>query len=53
MGELESRTALRRITIVGGGNIGAKLASEIDQEYAVKLVELSPERASDTGGSTA
>jgi trk system potassium uptake protein TrkA len=29
----------------GGGNIGAKLASEIDKEYAVKLIELSPERA--------
>ena len=30
---------------MGGGNIGAKLASEIDKEYAVKLIELSPERA--------
>ena len=35
----------RRILIVGGGNIGAKLASEIDQEYGVKLVELDQERA--------
>jgi trk system potassium uptake protein TrkA len=35
----------RRVVIVGGGNIGAKLASEIDQEYGVKLVEVSHERA--------
>jgi trk system potassium uptake protein TrkA len=46
MGELrKAEQPYRRITIVGGGNIGAKLASEIDKEYAVKLVELSPERA--------
>jgi trk system potassium uptake protein TrkA len=35
----------RRVIIVGGGNIGAKLASEIDQEYGVKLVEVSHDRA--------
>jgi trk system potassium uptake protein TrkA len=46
MGELrKAEQPYRRITIVGGGNIGAKLASEIDKEYAVKLIELSPERA--------
>ncbi len=35
----------RRVTIVGGGNIGAKLASEIDRKYAVKLVEVDEGRA--------
>ena len=39
MGELrKAEQPYRRITIVGGGNIGAKLASEIDKEYAVKPV---------------
>lgn len=35
----------RRIIIAGGGNIGAKLASEIEKEYAVKLIELRSSRA--------
>ncbi|HCG69730.1 MAG TPA: Trk system potassium transporter TrkA [Gammaproteobacteria bacterium] len=35
----------RRVIIAGGGNIGAKLASEIEKEYAVKLIELRSSRA--------
>ena len=35
----------RRVVIAGGGNIGAKLASEIEKEYAVKLIELRSSRA--------
>ena len=35
----------RRVIIAGGGNIGAKLASKIEKEYAVKLIELRSSRA--------
>ena len=46
MGELrKAEEAYRRITIVGGGNIGARLASEIEKKYAVKLIELNQQRA--------
>lgn len=35
----------RRIMIVGGGNIGASLASRLEKEYNVKLIERSYQRA--------
>ena len=34
----------RQIMIVGGGNIGARLASELEAEFRVKVVEQSPKR---------
>ena len=35
----------RRIMIVGGGNIGAGLARQLEKRYSVKLIERNPERA--------
>ncbi|MDV2856660.1 MULTISPECIES: Trk system potassium transporter TrkA [Oceanimonas] len=35
----------KRIMIVGGGNIGAGLASRLERQYSVKLIEHSPKRA--------
>ncbi|MEH6358037.1 MAG: Trk system potassium transporter TrkA [Pseudomonadales bacterium] len=34
----------KSIMIVGGGNIGERLASELENDYQVKLLERSPER---------
>ncbi len=36
---------LRRIMIAGGGNIGLRLARSIEQDYNIKLLEISPHRA--------
>jgi len=36
---------IKRIMIAGGGNIGVRLASLLENNYQVKLVEMSPERA--------
>lgn len=45
-------TAFRRIghlnthiMIVGGGNIGLRLAQSLEEEYSVKLIEINPTRA--------
>lgn len=35
----------RRIMIVGGGNIGAALAQQLESQYSVKLIEQTLERA--------
>lgn len=35
----------KRITIVGGGNIGCGLAKTLEKQYRVKLIELDPKRA--------
>ena len=37
--------AHRRIAIVGGGNVGAGLARQLEGRYSVKLIERNPERA--------
>lgn len=36
---------VRRIMIVGGGNIGYRLARAIESEYQIKIIESSPRRA--------
>src|SRR5699024_11481333 len=43
LGRLE--THYKRIIIAGGGNVGYRLALELEQRYTVKLIEHSPERA--------
>ncbi len=35
----------RRIMIVGGGNVGASLARQLEKRYSVKLIERNPDRA--------
>ena len=35
----------KRIMIAGGGNIGKRLAEELENDYQVKLLECDPERA--------
>ncbi len=46
MGELRKvEQPYRRVMIVGGGNIGARLAASIEHQYNVKLIEYSNERA--------
>ena len=46
MGELrKAEQPYRRVIIAGGGNIGARLAASIENEYAVKVVEYSRPRA--------
>ena len=35
----------KRIMIAGGGNIGKRLAQELEKKYQVKLIENDPERA--------
>ncbi len=37
-------SSYRRIIIAGGGNIGARLASQLEGRYSVKLIEKFPER---------
>lgn len=39
----------RRILIVGGGNIGERLASATQDRYQVKIIECNEERAKDLG----
>lgn len=36
---------IKRVILAGGGNIGAKLAEELEDHYHVKLIERSPSRA--------
>lgn len=36
---------IKRVMLAGGGNIGAKLAEELEDDYHVKLIERSPGRA--------
>lgn len=43
LGRLEAH--YKRIIIAGGGNVGYRLALELEQRYAVKVIEHSPERA--------
>lgn len=43
LGRLEAH--YKRIIIAGGGNVGYRLALELEQRYTVKLIEHSPERA--------
>ena len=38
---------MRRVLIGGGGNIGARLAMKIEDEYNVKVLENNPRRAED------
>lgn len=46
MGELgRLQKPYRRIMLAGGGNIGARLAKALENEYQVKLIEANPERA--------
>lgn len=46
LGELRrSERPVRRIMIAGGGNIGFRLAQQIESDYEVKLVEWSQARA--------
>lgn len=46
MGELRKvERPFKRITIAGGGNIGASLAAALENDYSVKLIEYSQPRA--------
>ena len=36
---------IRRITICGGGNVGYRLAKQLEKRYAIKLIENNRERA--------
>ena len=36
---------VKRVVIAGGGNIGMRLAAALEQDYNVKLIERSPQRA--------
>jgi trk system potassium uptake protein TrkA len=46
MGELRKvERPFKRITIAGGGNIGASLAAALENEYSVKLIEFNAPRA--------
>ena len=52
MAELrDQERALRRVTIAGGGEIGARLARAIDRRFSVKLVEQNPERCAELAES--
>ena len=42
---------IKRIMIAGGGNIGVRLASLLENNYQVKLIEMSPERAQEASES--
>ena len=39
----EART--RRIMIAGGGNIGYRLAKQLESKYDIKIIEYKPQRA--------
>ena len=46
MGELRRLDKpYKRIILAGGGNIGARLAKALEDDYQVKLIETNPERA--------
>ena len=46
MGELcRLEKPYRRIMLAGGGNIGARLATALENDYQVKLIEANPKRA--------
>lgn len=46
MGELcRLEKPYRRIMLAGGGNIGARLATALEHDYQVKLIEANPKRA--------
>lgn len=46
MGELRRLDKpYKRILLAGGGNIGARLAKALENDYQVKLIEANPERA--------
>lgn len=46
MSELRrTENAYRRIIIAGGGNIGYRLAKQLDQDYQIKLIEFNQQRA--------
>lgn len=46
MGELQKlENHYKRIMIVGGGNIGAGLAKQLEKSHQVKLIERNPKRA--------
>jgi len=46
MGELRKvERPFKRVMIVGGGNVGARLAQAVENDYAVKLIEYSVPRA--------
>lgn len=46
MGELRKvERKFKRIMIAGGGNVGAALAEEVENDYAVKVLEYSSRRA--------
>ncbi|NVK23779.1 MAG: Trk system potassium transporter TrkA [Gammaproteobacteria bacterium] len=46
MNELQKlEDSYKRIMIVGGGNIGAGLARNLEKEYRVKLIERNPKRS--------
>jgi len=36
---------VKRVLLAGGGNIGSKLAAELEDDYHVKLIERSPSKA--------
>lgn len=35
----------KRIIIAGGGNIGLRLATQLEKQYSVKIIEFNPQRA--------
>lgn len=37
--------AFKRVTIAGGGNVGARLATSVERYFNVKLIEFDPRRA--------
>ena len=39
------KTYYKRVIIAGGGHIGASLASSLEKEHIVKIIELNPKRA--------
>jgi trk system potassium uptake protein TrkA len=42
---------IKRVMIAGGGNIGVRLAGLLENNYQVKLIELSPEQAKEASES--
>jgi trk system potassium uptake protein TrkA len=46
MGELcQLEKPYKRVMLAGGGNIGARLAKQLEDAYQVKIIEANPERA--------
>jgi trk system potassium uptake protein TrkA len=44
---------VRRIMIAGGGNIGSRVAAELESRFQVKLIEMNPARAELVAGKLA